>query len=284
MAESSPKPVVMWTTLNYPPWEIASGPLQDKGILDLFRKDLVAHLPQFHHELQAGITSERRESLLRRRMDVCELSMIETPKRLRYTVFTRRKYQILAPPRLIGERRDMLALDNAGRAVNLAQMMESGGLRLGLLAGRSYGVDLDAQLATLSQHYPDRVLMLKTTSESGLGGLIQHLKHKRIDLTIGYSYEAETVRRSDPDHPNLAFLPIQGVAKPLVIGISCADTAIGRQVVNAIDALPANAMDFWQVERAYEAMLPPEERRWVMEQAAQHLHPVGGVKDNAQQE
>ena len=252
------KPLVRWLVSDFPPYHIVSGPDAGRGIRDNFLRQVEADLPGFTHQNEPSIIA-RTQGMIKAGENVCTVSLLRTPEREAWAVFSAKPYAHQLPVRLIA-----LADDKVTAAlvkddeVSLADLLHSGRRRLGLQTGRRYGAALDGVIAAA---HAAGVRTESFSAEASLPTAVTMMKNGRFDITLGYSVESEHIRTMHPEMPALRYYPI---AESRGLGpqyIACARNKLGESVMAAVDRGTPGRAAQKAMRRAYVSHLPADEQR-----------------------
>ncbi|MEF9672674.1 TIGR02285 family protein [Pseudomonas sp. PCH446] len=148
--------------------------------------------------------------------------------------------------------------------VDLAALLASDQLKLGIVAGRSYGQSVDDLLqrtpAThLAPHY----------GNDALGSLLQMQRLGRLSALLGYWTEVRYLARQQGiAAEDLAFYRLKGTAKYQFIRVGCSDTEQGRTAIAHINQILREVRQH-QLLDFYVQWLDPQQRDAYREDAKQ---------------
>ena len=244
-----------WLLRDLPPLTIFEGPQKNQGALDQLLPMLREHLPEYRHQVM-HVNRARGIQMLRAQSLTCDPSLLWTPERAQYVVFSaqafvvvsngvtiQRSQQAAMAPYIVEGQFDLQAFLNAHKA------------RIGATAERSYGPAVDEQLKhadphTLALHY----------GNDALGSLLQMQRLGRLEAVLGYPPEIRYhARQQGIAAQDLLFFPIKDSAPYQHTHIGCSDTPQGRQAMQRIDrALGEIPQE--QVQQSYASWLDPAMR------------------------
>jgi len=261
-ALAEPAPPVHWLVVDFPPYEIHSGPDTGNGLMDRYLQSLIQRLPQFQHTIDV-VGFQRRDALMKTAQPSCTVSRFSTPDRALYAVFAQRPFMFLLPPRLVVTQKVAEPLKSSMEhdAVPLAQILYSGQYVLGIYPARHFGDAIDHQLDGIRADYPTAIRDYRETGAASIIDLLVIMAHGGFDMTLAYTVEGEYLRRTHPTLPALDYFPIAGATSLLPLHISCNKTAVGLAVMQAVDQLGVNDPAALQAQHDFEALLPPDEKR-----------------------
>jgi uncharacterized protein (TIGR02285 family) len=261
-AWAQPSTPVHWLVVDFPPYEIHSGPDNGSGLMDHYLQSLIQRLPQFQHNVDV-VGFQRRDALMKTTLPSCTVSRFSTPERALYAVFAQRPFLFLLPPRLVTTKKlaeplsSMLDHD----AAPLTRLLTNGQYVLGIYPARHFGDAIDHQIEEIRADYPMAIRDYRETGSTSIVDLLNIMAHGGFDMTLAYTVEGEYLRRANPTLPGLEYFPIAGATSLLPLSISCNKTPLGLNVVKAVEQLGAHDPAAAQAQRELEALLPPEEKR-----------------------
>ncbi|GAB3255022.1 TIGR02285 family protein [Chitinimonas naiadis] len=261
-ARAEPASPIHWLAIDFPPYEIHSGPDSDRGLMDRYMQTVIQRLPQFQHSIDV-VGFQRRDALMKTAQPSCTVSRLSTPERTRYAVFAQRPFMFLLPPRLVATRKigNSLKKELDGDEIPLVEVLNRGQYTLGIYPARRFGEAIDQQLETLRTSRPQIFRDFRETGTASIRDLLHIMVRDRFDLTLVYTVEAEYLRRNNPELPALDYFPITGATKLLPLHVSCNKTDLGLAVIQAVDQFNAQDPAALQAQRDFEALLTPEEKR-----------------------
>ena len=247
------KDIIYWQTYHIPPISIKKGDNEGQGFQDKMLALITKQLPDYEH-VHPLTTHVRALKDMREGKPVCHPGLFKTPEREQFMVFSQAS-MITPSLRLIyTEKADTPY--TMGSRVNIGQLLNQNAIDIGLIKGRSYGVELDSQL---NNSPAERLLWF---SIEGAEAILKMVSTGRLDMTVAYPFEIGYYNRKNQTAP-LNMATIDGVNDYAVGYVACSKTPWGEQVVAQIDAiLPSlrrtpeyiNAMTYWwQSERESES-------------------------------
>ncbi|MBZ9785066.1 TIGR02285 family protein [Pseudomonas sp. REP124] len=254
-AMAQPKPTLVWLKRDLPPLFIFEGPKNGLGIIDQLLTQLIDDLPQYRHSVMR-VNRARGLQMLHEPSLTCDAALNWSKERESWIAFSIPVFRAMSNGLAIRRvDRDLLLPFIKDGEVDLAALLATGSLTLGIVAERNYGEFLD----TLIKQAPPKTLTLHYGNEA-LGSLLQMQRLGRLQLLLGYRpeirYQAQQRGIAEDD---LQFYPIRGTGKYLSGYIGCTDTPEGRQVISEINQL-LRTLPRDQLSEAYAAWLDPESR------------------------
>lgn len=252
---SQAQDTLTWLLRDLPPLTIFEGPQKDQGVLDQLLPMLGERLPQYRHQT-LHVNRARGMQMLREPSFTCDPSLVRTPERARYIVFSSLAFSAVGNGVMIRRnQRDAVAPFVLDGRFDLPAFLASHKARLGAIAERSYGVTIDEQL----KQAPAQKLALHYGNDA-LGSLLQMQRLGRLEAVLGYWPEIRyQALQQGMDPQDLVFYPIAGAAPYQPIYIGCSDTPQGRQAIEHINQvlhdIPQEAL-----RQSYASWLDPQTR------------------------
>jgi uncharacterized protein (TIGR02285 family) len=254
-AEEMPK--FGWLAVDLPPFAITSGPQAHTGYVDQIIALLQTKFTGYQHSITYG-NSSRIEQEMKRGRNTCTVSMLRTPAREQYMVFSKPFLRIM--PNGIITLRSQIDRLTGGRdstaPLALADLIADKHLTLGLVQGRVYGAQLDHAIQSAMQQDSTHIQVL---SGSNVGeGLYRLLQRKTIDYMIGYPEEEQYFFKRYTNPQATAYLAISENSALVDHSFGCSKTAWGRQRVEQMDHLLESKALRQQLQDLYLTHLGPE--------------------------
>jgi len=249
------KDTIIWLLRDLPPLTIFEGPQKGMGAIDRLMPLLIANMPEYEHSIMR-VNRARGMQMLRDPSFTCDPSLIWNKERAQWVVFSIPAFRVLSNGLVIRRQdRAVLAPFISDGKVDLSALLGSGHQRVGVVAERSYGQQVD----TLLQQAPAEALTAHYGNDA-LGSLLQMQRLGRLQTLLGYwpeiRYQAQQQGIAIED---LEFYPIKGTQKYQVIHIGCSDNAQGRQAITLVNKALLKLREDRLVE-LYAAWLAPEMR------------------------
>jgi uncharacterized protein (TIGR02285 family) len=260
---SQAKDTLIWLLRDLPPTTIFEGPQRGQGVIDQTLPALIASLPEYQHSV-IHVNRARGTQMLKDQPFVCDPSLILTPARAQWLLFSKTSFRAFSNG-LAVLRRDHESLQpfvKDGR-VDLSALLASGAHSVGVVAERSYGEPIDSLLQqapadALTSHY----------GNSAIGNLLQMQRLGRLKTLLGYQTEIRFQAQQQGLDPNeLEFYPIQGMQKYQSVHVGCSKTAQGQHAIERIDQTLLELREKTLVE-LYAIWLDPATREEYRQDAA----------------
>lgn len=254
-----------WLLRDLPPFTIFEGQEKGQGVVDRMLPLLIEQMPEYDHTV-LRVNRARGIQMLQERSFTCDPTLLWTPERARFVHFSQPTLPILSSG-LVIRKADPGRLDESedGTPVDLKQVLERPGMKLGIVAQRSYGVVVDDILrqlpeTTLSRHY----------GNDATANLLQMQQLGRLQLVLGYWPEVRyLIQQQGGSLDSYQFHPIKGANRYQFLHVGCSDTPLGREAIAHIDKLLPHLRQEVLPE-FYASWLDPELRTEYLEQT-RHL-------------
>ncbi|WP_375538623.1 TIGR02285 family protein [Pseudomonas protegens] len=254
-AFSEPKETLFWLLRDLPPLSIFEGEQKGQGVIDLLMPQLIASLPEYQQQI-VRVNRARGMQMLREPTFVCDPSLIMNKEREQWVTFSITSFRVLSNGLVIrrADHEHLTPFVREGK-VDLRALLASGQEKVGVVAERSYGQQVDnllhaAPADSVNAHH----------GNDALGSLLQMQRLGRLRLLLGYWPEIRyQAMQQGMDPQELEFYPIQGTQQYQEIHIGCSKTAQGRQAIARINQALLTLREDRLVE-LYAAWLEPEMR------------------------
>jgi uncharacterized protein (TIGR02285 family) len=249
------KPVVTWYVLDFAPAHIISGAAKGQGYHDANLYALIKQLPELQHRIIYS-NGPRAYEALRNTPNACHPATVWTAERAEFMYFSKRVVNWGLPNGLIIRARqaaDFAPFLNAAGELQLEKLLTESPLRIGIIAKRSYGADIDAILARHRDH------MVETVSSNLLASNLNKLDtQNEFDATIGYATELYYLTWSNTVPANFQILPIAEARKLMPVVFGCSKTAEGQRLIELIERTLPQPQVQTAFAKAYLDWLPDE--------------------------
>lgn len=224
---------LLWLVRDLPPFTIFEGPAKGQGVIDQLLPMLIAQMPEYDHQI-VRVNRARGIQMLQEPSFTCDPTLLWTPERARYVHFSQPSLGVLSSG-LVVRTRDQALLEPFldGQQVDLQRLLAQTRLKLGIVAERSYSVQVDDVLKQLpdsafSRHY----------GNDATASLLQMQQLGRLQLVLGYWPEVRyLIQQQNGSLDDYRFYPIRGVDRYQFLHVGCSDTALGREAIAHIDQL-----------------------------------------------
>ncbi len=248
---ASAKERLFWLVRDLPPFTIFDGPEQGRGVIDQLLPLLIAQMPEYDHTIQRVNRARGIQMLQDRNTFTCDPTLLWTPQREEYVQFSLPYLGVLSGG-LVGrkESQALVAPYLQGQQVDLHGLLSNNALKLGIVAERSYGTQIDAILRQL----PDTALS-RHYGNDATANLLQMQQLGRLRLVLGYWPEVRyLIQQQGGSLADYQFHPVQGVERYQFLHVGCSDNPLGREAIAHIDQL---------LPRLRQDVLPALYARWL---------------------
>ncbi|MGY2343191.1 TIGR02285 family protein [Pseudomonas sp. SDO5532_S415] len=265
------KESLLWLKRDLPPLFIFDGPKKGQGVIDQLLSRLIAGMPKYQHSVMK-VNRARGLQMLHEPSLVCDAALNWSKERESWIAFSIPVFRAMSNGLAVKRvDREVLTPFIKDGEVDLAALLATGSVSLGIVAERNYGDFLDA----LIKQAPPKALTLHYGNDA-LGSLLQMQRLGRLQLLLGYRpeirYQAEQQGIAEDE---LQFYPIRGTGKYLSGYIGCTDTPQGRQAIIEINQL-LRTLPRDHLSEAYAAWLDPESRSEYLEASRKFFEQQAG--------
>ena len=243
---------LIWLLRDLPPLTIFEGPRKGQGALDQLLPMLIERMPEYQHQV-LHVNRARGTQMLREPSFTCDPSLLWTPERAKYVVFSKQAFLVVSNGVTIRRsQQDAMSPYISEGHFDLQAFLDAHKARVGAIAERSYGPVIDERLK-----YADAHKLALHYGNDALGSLLQMQRLGRLEAVLGYwpeiRYHALQQSIASED---LSFYPIMGSAPYQRTHIGCSDTPQGRQAIDRINQV-MREIPLEQVQQSYASWLDP---------------------------
>jgi uncharacterized protein (TIGR02285 family) len=255
LAAAQSRENLLWLKRDLPPLFIFDGPQKSQGVIDQLLRQLIAGMPQYQHSVMK-VNRARGLQMLHEPALTCDAALNWSKDRESWIAFSVPVFRAMSNGLAVRRiDREVLTPFISDGEVDLAALLATGDVTMGIVAERNYGEFLD----TLIKQAPPKALTLHYGNDA-LGSLLQMQRLGRLRLLLGYRPEIRyQARQQGIAEDELQFYPIRGTGKYLSGYIGCTDTPQGRQAIVEINEL-LRTLPREHLSEAYAAWLDPESR------------------------
>ncbi|HEN8800721.1 TPA: TIGR02285 family protein [Pseudomonas putida] len=225
---------LFWLVRDLPPFTIFEGSEKGQGVIDQLLPILIGQMPEYDHSIVRVNRARGIQMLQDPNSFTCDPTLLWTPERARYVHFSMPSLGVLSGGLVL--RRENQALVEpflSGQDVDLLALFKQPALKLGIVAERSYGTQIDTILGqlpgtSLSRHY----------GNDATANLLQMQQLGRLRMVLGYWPEVRyLIQQQGGSLTEYQFHPAQGVERYQFLHVGCSDSPLGRAAVAHIDQL-----------------------------------------------
>ena len=231
---ASAKERLFWLVRDLPPFTIFEGPEKGRGVIDQLLPLLIGQMPEYDHSIVRVNRARGIQMLQDPKTFTCDPTLLWTPERAEYVRFSLPSVGVLSGGLVL--RKDSEALVTPylhDQEVDLHGLLSKTTLQLGIVAGRSYGTQIDAIL----QQLPDTALS-RHYGNDATANLLQMQQLGRLQLVLGYWPEVRyLVQQQGGSLADYQFYPVQGVSRYQFLHVGCSNSELGRAAIAHIDRL-----------------------------------------------
>ncbi|MGH1373630.1 MAG: hypothetical protein ACRBBW_16435 [Cellvibrionaceae bacterium] len=232
-SEPENKPVVHWAKPGLAPLFIDDGTDEGRGIGDQMFVQVKDLMPQFYH-VNLNLNYPRLLEELRKGSDVCAILHYnqERAKFMTYSkpVIVTPSYQLYVSSKGLEKFKQQTGW--TGEPASFDELLlKSRGLKMAITPGQSYGAERDEILA----RHIDNVELIRSFADQE--ALVKMLAANRMDMVLGFPWVINYRLEQLDVRSDLVKVPLNDVSSYESAYIACADTALGRRVVSAVNAI-----------------------------------------------
>lgn len=220
-----------WLMRDLPPLTVFEGPQKGQGVIDQLMPLLIASLPEYEHVV-VKVNRARAMQMLQDPTLTCDPALVWNPSRAQSIAYSAPVMGLHSNGLVIRQSDEpKIAPYVTDQSVDLKRLLNAQGVRLGVVAKRSYGMWIDEQLA----HSEDRQLFVHHGNDA-LGSLLQMQHAGRLEGVLGYWPEIQSkARQQGLPFEALLFYRILGAPTYQPIYIGCSDTPAGHEALGRIN-------------------------------------------------
>ncbi|WPX86947.1 TIGR02285 family protein [Pseudomonas asiatica] len=231
---ASAKERLFWLVRDLPPFTILEGPEKGQGVIDQLLPLLFRQMPEYDHSILRVNRARGIQMLQDPNSFTCDPTLLWTPERAEYVRFSVPSLGVLSGGLVLRKDSEALVapyLD--GQEVDLLNLLSKTPLKLGVVAERSYGTQIDAILGQLpdtafSRHY----------GNDATANLLQMQQLGRLRMVLGYWPEVRyLVELQGGALADYQFHPVKGVNRYQFLHVGCSNSELGHEAIAHIDQL-----------------------------------------------
>ncbi|WP_268799859.1 TIGR02285 family protein [Pseudomonas huanghezhanensis] len=231
--QSQAKETLIWLVRDFPPLNIFYGPLRGQGAIDRLIPELIAQMPEYNHQIMHVNRARGTQMLQDPEVFACDPTLLWTEERAKHILFSIPTYATPSNGVTINQKDHALFapfVSEDGR-LDLAQVLNSRKIKIGIVAERSYGPVIDNVL----HQYPQDNLVLHY-GNAAVGSMLQMERAGRFEAFISYWPEARFHAQQQSVPLNeLEFYPVKDVPKYQFAHIGCSNSEQGQRAMDMIN-------------------------------------------------
>ena len=256
---------LLWLVRDLPPFTIFEGTEKGQGVIDRLLPLLIEQMPEYDHSIVRVNRARGIQMLQDPNTFTCDPTLLWTPERAEYVHFSIPSLGVLSGGLVVRKAGEaLLAPFLTDNEVDLPGLMSHTPLKLGIVAERSYGTQIDEILrqlpdSALSRHY----------GNDATANQLQMQQLGRLHMVMGYWPEVRyLIQQQGGSLGDYQFHPVRGVNRYQFLHVGCSDSALGREAVAHIDQLlPTLRQE--TLPGLYARWLDPELQATYLEQSKQ---------------
>ena len=256
---------LLWLVRDLPPFTIFEGTEKGQGVIDRLLPLLIEQMPEYDHSIVRVNRARGIQMLQDPNTFTCDPTLLWTPERAEYVHFSIPSLGVLSGGLVVRKAGEaLLAPFLTDNEVDLPGLMSHTPLKLGIVAERSYGTQIDEILrqlpgSALSRHY----------GNDATANQLQMQRLGRLHMVMGYWPEVRyLIQQQGGSLGDYQFHPVRGVNRYQFLHVGCSDSALGREAVAHIDQLlPTLRQE--TLPGLYARWLDPELQATYLEQSKQ---------------
>ena len=256
---------IWWLVRDLPPFTIFEGPEKGQGVVDRLLPQLIAQMPEYDHSIVRVNRARGIQMLQDASSFTCDPTLLWTQERAGYVHFSMPLLGVMSGGLVVRKEDEaLLAPFLTGHEVDLHGLLNQTSLKLGIVAERSYGTQIDEILrqlpdSALSRHY----------GNDATANQLQMQQLGRLHMVMGYWPEVRyLIQQQGGSLGDYQFHPVRGVNRYQFLHVGCSDSALGREAVAHIDQLlPTLRQE--TLPGLYARWLDPELQAMYLEQSKQ---------------
>ncbi|UZE30216.1 TIGR02285 family protein [Pseudomonas asplenii] len=249
---------LIWLLRDLPPLSIFDGPEQGQGAVDQMLPLLMERLPEYDHSI-LRVNRARGMQMLNEPSFTCDPALLWTEARAQKMLFSIRSMATTSNGLVVRQKdRALIEPFLLDGQLDLAALLLSNTLQLGIVAERSYGHPIDDVLSHTSES-----LLVRHYGNDALGSLLQMQRIGRLKALLGYWVEIRyQARQQQIDDNDLAFYPIKGTASYQFIRVACSNTPQGSAAIAHINEILLQLRKEQLVELYARWLTPADQKKY----------------------
>lgn len=263
-------PELLWYLSRSVSGSIQEGPLKGRGFMDQILQTVIQPaLPGYRHRLVSAPPARWAHDALRL-PNACHPTLRKTPERLAQYAMSEAYFRLL-PVGMVVRRKELGALAawrNSAGALQLDRLLDERPLVVGVEISRTHGEGIDGPL----ERHPAQTYRLSNVE--AVPPLMRMLALGRVDLVPAFGSDLYYLEIQEPRvKGELAWLPVEGQPASMLTHVACSNSALGRQVIETLNAAFTRGTARRRAQQLYEERLPTSERR-LLERTRQETRPA----------
>lgn len=228
------KEPLLWAVIDFPPFQILSGPYQGSGSADGELKTLIANLPEFEHQIVPMSFARRKQEFMRGSNLCTPLIPLAPARALNLAVSIPALAHLDNRVIFLQENRAHFSEFAEPASIDAATLFSRQDLIGGISADRFYGVTMNPIIERF-RNYPNLVIRPLTAKQ-----WIEMLLHGHLDYVLMLSHEAAFQAHEMAPDKLLSSRALTGTTPYLFTHVACTGNAWGQEIINKINAILMN--------------------------------------------
>ena len=232
--KSSAQETITWPEIDFPPYDIQSGPNKDKGIIDEATIVMQQGLSEYQHERGDLINFKRMFKLLQQGEKICYAGVVRSRNTESIAhLSVPLGISPIFPSFVFIIKKDKSHLFENQSVFSLKDVLKKPNLHLGI-SSRGYGSKINA---ILDKHKGESHIHVRSGS-GDFAALMEMLFKDRLDYVLGHTYEAEYQAKLMNRENEIAFISVTETAGDIIVGrVICPKTDWGREIIKKSNAI-----------------------------------------------
>ncbi|MDH0748493.1 TIGR02285 family protein [Pseudomonas sp. GD03842] len=228
------KETLIWLLRDFPPLTIFAGPQTGQGAIDRLMPELIARMPEYNHQIMHVNRARGTQMLQDPDVFACDPTLLWTAEREKTILFSIPTYATPGNGVTIeksNHARFAPFLTEDGH-LDLATLLASKTVKVGIVAERSYGPTIDKILRAT----PATDSLILHYGNAAVGSMLQMERMDRFQAIISYWPEVRYhAQQQGIPLEELEFFPIKNAPKYQFAHIGCSKTDKGRAAMEVIN-------------------------------------------------
>ena len=228
------KETLTWLLRDFPPLTISAGPQTGQGAIDRLMPELIARMPEYNHQIMHVNRARGTQMLQDPDVFACDPTLLWTPERDKTILFSIPTYATPGNGVTIEKtnHEKFAPFLTADGHLDLAALLASNTVKVGIVAERSYGPTIDKILRTTAQQ--DSLIL--HYGNAAVGSMLQMERMDRFQAIVSYWPEARYhAQQQNIPLTKLEFFSVKDAPKYQFAHIGCSKTDKGRAAMDVIN-------------------------------------------------
>lgn len=224
------QPKLNWAISAAPPFHIVGGPLDQQGLCDQLVASIQTQLAELSHQ-KLQMPQPRIHQALNNKEDLCFPCMIHRAEPTKTAVYSQPTHWYRPQGVITRQALASHLTQQFGSPIRLEQLLASKTYKLGLAAGRKYGV-----IEPLLEPYR-KSEWIRSGDDSPVA-LLKMIQSGRIDFTLDYDIVLTYINKTAQEQARgLVFVPVIELSQPIAGAVGCSNSSWGQQQIKRINSV-----------------------------------------------